>query len=630
MCGSNARATPVGEAWVEVPAGIRIDALELGGAIPVEGRRPGPDDTVQIRVLLPDGALPRLQATGYPIHSLRADHRLGPPPPGYLAPDQGDALLEQLSSTSEAAQLVTLGTSVEGRPIQGLVLGRDPAESAPTYRILGGHHGDEWSSSEVALAVAQALVEQVEDQRIARILEASTIWIVPYVNPDGVVMGNRLNANVVDLNRNYAHGWSHSEPFGGPWPFSEPETRAIRALGLHTRPMAGLSLHSGAINLGWVWNHTTEPAPEAALMEALASDYADRCDAPGFWITNGAAWYVTYGDTNDWSYGQQGVLDYTLELTDPKAPPPGSIPTYVGWHLDAILDFLDHRPTLSGSVLSADGSPLEATLWLEGASSSVPFHADPQTGRFHRITATGTATLHAEAPGHQHSTWSIELGSDEALQLQLQPDALGEGWAEPSALAEPGWLQLPWGGSGPITLVQGGTPSVTATAIDGRVWLEPQELGPGWWTLVASDGTAFPRALWIDEAERAAVSDFVLADGLLEVIGTGFGIGSRAWAVVGPQRQMIPLEILSWEPGRLLLDASALGPGQRVDVGLWTAGEHISLTDLHHTATTDTTPEPPAAGGAVGCACGSTTGHLLASVGSILGTALLALGRRRS
>lgn len=623
---------------MEVPAGARIDALELGGAIPVEGRRWVRDKVVEIRVLLPDGALQRLEATGRPVHRVLPDHSLGPPGPGYHSPGEGDALLAELAEASAVASLVTIGTSVQGRPIQALVLGRDPLEGAPTYRILGAHHGDEWSSFEVALATASALADPGADERISRILDRSTIWIVPYVNPDGVEIGNRLNANVVDLNRNYDYAWSYNEPFGGPEPFSEPETQAIRALSLHTRPMAGLSLHSGAINLGWVWNHTTDPAPEAELMEALAADYAARCDAPGFWFTNGAAWYITYGDTNDWSYGRQGVMDYTLELTDPKSPSPEWIPEIVEWHLDAILDFIDRPPSLSGTVLDPDGLPLDASLWLEGSTSSAIFHTDPETGRFHRITGSGSATLHVEAPGHAPRSLEIELDGTQQLQLQLQlqPVSIGSGWAEPSALAAPGWIQLPWEDTGILTLVQGGAPEHQVASIQGRAWIDVLELGPGWWTLVAADGTAFPRALWIDESERASIDHFLLADGVLEVIGTGFGIGTRAWAVVGPQRRRIQLPIHAWAPDRLVLGAPP-GDGERVDVGLWSAGEHISLTDLHQTAATSTTTASAPPGEVGGCACGSMTGHLRASTGhlrasmvSILGTALLAFGRRRS
>ncbi len=183
----------------------------------------------------------------------RVDHRLGPPGEGYRDPEQGGALLHQLAKGQPDAHIVRLGWSVQERPIDALVIGQPPEAGAPALRVLATHHGDEWSSFEVALALAEALV-QGSDPRAERVRAEATTWVVPYVNPDGVVAGSRHNANFVDLNRNYDYQWSADEALSGDRPFSEPETRAVRALGQHVRPMSSLSLHSGARNLGWVWN----------------------------------------------------------------------------------------------------------------------------------------------------------------------------------------------------------------------------------------------------------------------------------------------------------------------------------------------------------------------------------------
>src|SRR5690606_35258620 len=191
--------------------------------------------------------------------------------------------------------------------IEGLWLGQPPGSGAPVARVLGAHHGDEWSSFEVALAIAEALVDgDGTDPVVTEWLDHATAWIVPYVNPDGVEAGVRYNARGVDLNRNYDYEWSAVEHASGMAPFSEPEPRAIRDTFHYAPPMLGLSLHAGAVNIGYVWNHTTSLPPEAPLLEELAWTYADVTTASGFWVTNGAAWYVTRGDTNDWSYGRQG------------------------------------------------------------------------------------------------------------------------------------------------------------------------------------------------------------------------------------------------------------------------------------------------------------------------------------
>jgi len=169
------------------------------------------------------------------------------------------------------------------------------------WRVLGAYHGDEASSGEVVLSAAWRLCQGYGlDETITELLESDAVWLVPHVNPDGIELDSRYNARDVDLNRNYDYQWSLSEYRAGPEPFSEPETRAIRTLGAWVGFGAGLSAHSGAANIGWVWNYTTDPAPDAGLVESMAQSYADDCSVEGFWATNGADWYITYGDTNDW------------------------------------------------------------------------------------------------------------------------------------------------------------------------------------------------------------------------------------------------------------------------------------------------------------------------------------------
>ena len=80
---------------------------------------------------------------------------------GYNTPE---TVIETLNTVAanfpEITKTVTLGYSVEGRPIVALVLS-DNVHSReidePSMRVLGAHHGDEWSSMEVSLALAERL-----------------------------------------------------------------------------------------------------------------------------------------------------------------------------------------------------------------------------------------------------------------------------------------------------------------------------------------------------------------------------------------------------------------------------------------------------------------------------------------
>jgi protein MpaA len=94
--------------------------------------------------------------------------------------------------------------------------------------VFGCIHGDECAARDVNL----------EDTGCPPI--GADVYTVPNLNPDGFLLGTRLNARGVDLNRNFPSGWKPiGEPgdpqHSGPRPFSEPETRLaariIRAIG---------------------------------------------------------------------------------------------------------------------------------------------------------------------------------------------------------------------------------------------------------------------------------------------------------------------------------------------------------------------------------------------------------------
>ncbi len=86
-----------------------------------------------------------------------------------------------------------------------------------------------------------------------------TVYFIPAVNPDGIRIAQqtcplyKANARGVDLNVNFDARWGEgekntfekgSENYVGAYPFSEPETQAIRDFTLRVKPTATISYHS--------------------------------------------------------------------------------------------------------------------------------------------------------------------------------------------------------------------------------------------------------------------------------------------------------------------------------------------------------------------------------------------------
>lgn len=130
----------------------------------------------------------------------------------------GTPSLATTPPTSEAPEQITVGTSVEGRPITAIRRG-DP--DGRRVLVIGVIHGDEQAGLDIVARLADRPLPAGVD-----------LYLVDSMNPDGVAANVRSNANGVDLNRNFPFNWGLiAEPgnweYSGPSAASEPETQAM-------------------------------------------------------------------------------------------------------------------------------------------------------------------------------------------------------------------------------------------------------------------------------------------------------------------------------------------------------------------------------------------------------------------
>ena len=145
--------------------------------------------------------------------------------------------------------LDSIGQTWEKRDINVITISKDikTASSRPALFYTGTIHAREWVGHELAIEFANYVLENYEsDPKIRAYLENTTIYMVPCANPDGYEYSRnhfsfwrknrRVNADGtygVDLNRNFPIGFiksslTTSNVYGGPQPFSEPETKALK------------------------------------------------------------------------------------------------------------------------------------------------------------------------------------------------------------------------------------------------------------------------------------------------------------------------------------------------------------------------------------------------------------------
>ena len=145
----------------------------------------------------------------------------------------------------------TIGFSAGGLPIRLYTLGDEPR----VVTLVGGIHGGFAPAGVTVVEQAMAHFEQNPDE----IPDGVALHFIPNSNPDsdyapGEVAG-RLNANGVDLNRNFGCDWSSESTTSGgiplnegSGPFSEPEAVALRDYFTDTRPAAVIFYEARANN----------------------------------------------------------------------------------------------------------------------------------------------------------------------------------------------------------------------------------------------------------------------------------------------------------------------------------------------------------------------------------------------
>jgi len=359
--------------------------------------------------------------TPWPCYYTPSAFDMVSPPEGSLM----EHLLQLHQAHPDITRLHDIGDSEDGNyDIIAMEVTDNPDEDEfePEIRMYSNIHGDEVSSLMVNVSVLDWILDNYPaDPDARKLVEEAETWFIPLGNPWGEAYRTRYNSNGVDLNRNFWGPAGSSEP--PAW--SESETRAIRDLTevMGRRFTTSVSYHSGAICFNAVYNYThaatsDEPiffsartgGPNGGAMPApggLAAAYYADCTTPGFWYTNGADWYITYGDTNDWSYYVWSDLDTTLELTSSKWPDSSQIPIYTEQHRRASLNYmLKTFQGIHGRITDGDsGAPLDGTMVATAtASDAVPVPheykevlTDPVAGDFHRVLQPGTYTVTCKA-----------------------------------------------------------------------------------------------------------------------------------------------------------------------------------------------------------------------------------------
>lgn len=187
-----------------------------------------------------------------------------------------------------------IGSSEYKRPIYAVSLGTGNAK----ILINGSHHAREWISTTLNMYMLEQYAKMYTSNssfggyNVKKVLDETTIWFVPMVNPDGVTLQQfglknfpvnvhsslkqmnewssdfkkwKSNAKGVDLNRQYTPGWStivNNRPapswshHKGYKPEQAAETKTMVKFTNETDPEMAVSYHTSGEILYWNYNQS--------------------------------------------------------------------------------------------------------------------------------------------------------------------------------------------------------------------------------------------------------------------------------------------------------------------------------------------------------------------------------------
>lgn len=248
-------------------------------------------------------------------------------------------------------EVFSLGQSLAGRELYAFTIG--PARD--TSLFVGGVHGMEWLTSLLLVRLLEDVCRALQtgaplaDIDMNRSLETRSLTVVPCLNPDGAeiaVAGPatagkweglvrrcgdasrwQANARGVDLNHNFDAGFDtlqkmereagYTGPgptrYGGPFPFSEPESAALAGFCKKFSPHQAYAFHSQGEEIYYRYGDRT-PSRSRLMAQVLAS-------ASGYKLAQPEA-LASHGGFKDWFIAYFGAPAFTIEIGRGKNPLP--------------------------------------------------------------------------------------------------------------------------------------------------------------------------------------------------------------------------------------------------------------------------------------------------------------------
>lgn len=239
-------------------------------------------------------------------------------------------LHELVHTHHDTARSILVGPSDSGEMIEGVVIGNGKRHNL----VVGTHHGNEYGSTEVAMAFAKSIAENpIADQ---------SIYVIPVLNISGYNAKKRMERDThgqyQDANRDYPG------PCGTEGPFNLKSTASLAKFIEQENIITSATLHTYTPAVVYPWGFSTYDVstPYDDVFKTMAN-YATEMSR----YTVGNSTEVLYpadGCYEDYIFWKHGVWSIMFELGYTHSPTQAEIKEMIRTNVPGLRKMLELAP----------------------------------------------------------------------------------------------------------------------------------------------------------------------------------------------------------------------------------------------------------------------------------------------
>jgi predicted deacylase len=250
--------------------------------------------------------------------------------------DDVKAFVQKLASDHrENVSQFVLGKSDSGEDIVGLKIGNGLIHNI----LVSTHHGNEYGSTEVALAFAESLA--------ANPIPNQTLYVIPVLNIGGYNARNREETDSRgvsdDPNRNYPG------PCGTEGPFTLKSTRALADFIDHEHIVVSATMHTYYPAVVYPWGISTHDL-NTPYMTEFTKLVDDATKESHYEVGNSTeVIYPADGAYEDWAFWKHGIWSILFEIGETHSPGQSQIRDMVATNVPGLRRMFENGPTVTAT-----------------------------------------------------------------------------------------------------------------------------------------------------------------------------------------------------------------------------------------------------------------------------------------